>query len=135
MPASDTPAFVIDWYQVKLFAEHASGISMDALHVILGVVLQLAIALILKSSVARPLPLLLVLGLEILNEANDFRVELWPNAGMQLGESAKDIVLTMLLPTLIFLVARQRPQLLVRRRAAGRAAAATRRASNQGEAE
>ena len=101
-----------DWYQVKLFAQHASGISMDALHVIIGVVLQLTVALVFRSSVARPLPLLAVLVLEVINEMSDFRVERWPNPGMQLGESAKDVLLTIVLPTLIFLVARYRPTLL-----------------------
>ena len=102
-----------DWYQIKLFAEHSTGISMDAMHVIVGVVLQLLIAFLFKRSVARPLPLLAVLALALINEANDFRVELWPDPGMQFGEAAKDIVLTMFLPTLIFLVARRRPRLLV----------------------
>ena len=32
---------------------------------------------------------------------------------MQFGEAAKDVVLTMFIPTLIFLVARRRPKLLV----------------------
>ena len=105
----------VDWYQVKLFAERASGFSMDALHVVAGVVLQLVFALLLRSSVARPLPLLLVLALALLNEASDFRVDVWPDLGMQLGESAKDLGLTMLVPLLIFLVARYRPKLLVQR--------------------
>jgi hypothetical protein len=85
---------------------------MDSLHVIVGVVLQLAIALLFRTSVSRPLPLLSVLALELINEASDFRAELWPQPGMQLGESAKDVILTMALPTLIFLVARYRPKLL-----------------------
>ena len=102
-----------DWYQLKLFAEHSSGVSMDAIHVIVGVSLQLLIASLFKSSVARPMPLLAVLALELLNEANDFRVEIWPDPGMQFGEAVKDVVLTMFLPTLIFLVARHRPKLLV----------------------
>ena len=102
-----------DWYQLNLFVEHSTGISMDAMHIIVGVVLQLLIALLFKSSVARPMPLLAVLALALLNEANDFRVEIWPDPGMQFGEAAKDIVLTMFLPTLIFLVARRRPRLLV----------------------
>ena len=102
-----------DWYQLKLFAAHSTGISMDALHVILGVVLQLLIALFFRSSVARPMPLLAVLALELVNEANDFRVEIWPDPGMQFGEAVKDVVLTMFIPTLIFLVARRRPKLLV----------------------
>ena len=100
------------WYQVKLFLERASGFSMDALHVIVGVLLQLAIAFLFRTSVARPLPLLSVLALELVNEASDFRVEIWPQPGMQIGESAKDVILTMAIPTLIFLVARYRPKLL-----------------------
>lgn len=100
----------LDWYQVKLFAQHMSGIHMDALHVIAGVALQLLVAMLPRQSVARPLPLLAVLALEIVNEANDFRVEIWPDAGMQFGEAAKDVVLTMALPLLIFLLARRRPR-------------------------
>ena len=103
----------VDWYQLKLFAEHSTGISMDALHVILGIVLQLLVALLFKSSLARPMPLLAVLALELVNEANDFRVEIWPDPGIQIGEAVKDVVLTMFIPTLIFLVARRRPKLLV----------------------
>ncbi len=101
-----------DWYQVKLFVQHASGFSMDALHVVAGFVLLLGIALLFRSSVARPWPWLSVLALELINEASDFRVERWPLPGMQFGESAKDVILTMALPTLIFLVARYRPKLL-----------------------
>jgi hypothetical protein len=101
-----------DWYQVKLFLERASGFSMDSLHVIVGVVIQLAVALLFRTSVARPWPWLSVLALELINETSDFRVERWPQPGMQLGESAKDVILTMALPTLIFLVARYRPKLL-----------------------
>lgn len=103
----------LDWYQLKLFAAHSTGVSMDALHLVVGVLLQLLIALLFRSSVARPLPLLAVLALAVVNEANDFRVEIWPDPGMQFGESAKDIVLTMFIPTLIFLVERRRPRLLV----------------------
>lgn len=110
-----TRASADDWYQVKLFLEHASGFSMDALHVIVGVLLQLGIAVLFRSSVARPLPLLSVLALELVNEASDFRVETWPQPGMQFGESAKDVIMTMAIPTLIFLIARCRPKLLVHR--------------------
>lgn len=105
----------IDWYQLKLFAQHSSGISMDALHVIAGVALQMLIALMFRSSAARPLPLVAVLLFALANEANDFRIEFWPDLGMQLGEAAKDVILTMVLPMLIFLVARRRPKLLVQR--------------------
>ena len=102
-----------DWYQLKLFAEDSTGVSMDALHVVVGVMLLLMIALLFRSSLARPMPLLSLLALELVNEANDFRVEIWPDPGMQFGEAAKDVILTMFIPTLMFLVARRRPKLLV----------------------
>jgi diacylglycerol kinase len=101
-----------DWYQAKVFFQHASGFSMDALHVMIGAVLHLVVALIFRSSVGRWFPLLAVLVLELLNEASDFVVDIWPSASMQFGESAKDVMLTMFVPTLMFLVARYRPKLL-----------------------
>ena len=101
-----------DWYQTKVFVEHASGFSMDALHVMIGAVLQLVIAFLFKSSVGRWFPLLAVLVLELINETSDFVVDIWPSASMQFGESAKDVMLTMFVPTLLFLVARYRPKLL-----------------------
>jgi len=102
----------LDWYQVKLFAQHASGIGMDALHVIGGTLLFFVAALLLRTTVARPLPLFIVLLVEIANEASDFRAEIWPQLAMQAGEAAKDVILTMIVPALIFLVARYRPTLL-----------------------
>ena len=104
----------VDWYQVKQFIEHASGFTMDALHVIVGVLLLFAAAILTRRSVGRPLPLLIVLIIEIVNEAADFRVELWPQLSAQTGEAAKDLILTMAVPTLIFLAARYRPQLFAR---------------------
>lgn len=104
----------LGWYQVKLFIEHASGISMDALHILTGFAIFLAAALLLKRSVASSLPWLATLTLAIGNEAYDLAVELWPDVGSQLGEAVKDIVVTMVLPTIILLVARRRPSLLVR---------------------
>ena len=102
----------LDWYQVKLFFQHASGVSMDALHVVVGVALLFAAAFLLRTSVARPLPLLVVLIFAIINEASDFTVEIWPQLAIQAGEGAKDVLLTLAVPVLIFLVARYRPKLL-----------------------
>jgi hypothetical protein len=99
------------WYQVKLFVAHASGFSMDALHVIAGVALQLLVAGLWRISVASWRPWLVLLGLELLNEAADLALERWPHPGMQLGEAANDLVLTMALPTALMLAARYRPSL------------------------
>ena len=103
----------LGWYQVKLFIEHASGISMDALHILVGFAIFLLAALALRRSTASTLSWLATLVLEIGNEAYDLTVELWPDLASQLGEGAKDIILTMALPTLVLLVARWRPTLLV----------------------
>jgi hypothetical protein len=103
----------LGWYQVKLFVEHASGISMDALHILVGFAIFLLAARLLKRSATSPLPWLATLFLEIGNEAHDLTIELWPDLGSQLGEGAKDLVLTMALPTLVMLVARWRPSVLV----------------------
>jgi hypothetical protein len=103
------------WYQLKLFIAHASGISMDAWHILVGVAAFLLIARLLDSNVTRPLPWLVLLAAELINEAYDIHVERWPDLGSQLGEGAKDIMLTMALPTLISLVARWWPHLLTAR--------------------
>ena len=102
----------LGWYQFKLFLEHASGISMDALHVLVGFCLFLLSAVVLRRAVTDMLPWLATLILECGNEAHDLMVELWPNMGSQLGEGAKDILLTMTLPTLLMMTARWKPQLL-----------------------
>jgi hypothetical protein len=107
----------LGWYQVKLFIEHASGISMDALHILIGFVLFLLAARLLRTGVASALPWLAVLLLELLNEVYDLHVELWPDLGSQLGEGAKDILLTMAMPTLLLALARCWPNWLVGRRA------------------
>lgn len=103
----------LDWYQLKLFLQHASAVDMDSLHVLLGVAVQFVVALALRVPVTRWTPWLAVILIEIVNEWNDLRVEQWPDAGMQYGEAAKDILLTLVLPTLILSVARLRPNLFV----------------------
>lgn len=104
---------IFDWHQIKLLIEHGSGISMDALHIMVGFILFLLAARILKTSVASPGPWLVLLVLELLNEAYDLDVEIWPNLGTQLGEGLKDILLTMALPTLVAVLARWRPGLFL----------------------
>jgi diacylglycerol kinase len=103
------------WYETKQFVEHATAISMDALHVLIGVIIFLGLSLLLRRPVTDWRPWLAVLGLTLLNEAIDIWVERWPSPGMQLGESAKDIALTLLLPTVILLSARRFPALFKRR--------------------
>ncbi len=56
-------------------------------------------------------PWLAVLVLLVLNECVDLWVERWPDLAMQYGESAKDLLLTMILPTLGMILVRSAPRL------------------------
>ena len=107
----------MSWYQLKLFLQYSSGISMDSIHVIVGVAVQLLVAKLSRRSVGHFLPWIAVLMLELLNEASDLWIEKWPDPGRQYGESAKDIVVTMFLPTLLLLVVRFCPKLFAYRKA------------------
>jgi hypothetical protein len=99
------------WYEAKLFIEHAVAVSHDSLHVLTGVLIQLAIALVTRRPIGSWLPWAAVLIFTLANEAVDLWVERWPNPGMQFGEGVKDVVLTILLPTILLMAARLRPGL------------------------
>lgn len=99
------------WHQGKLFFEHALAIDHDALHVLVGVFGWLVFALILRRPLTARLPFLWLLALILWNETVDLWVEQWPEPGMQYGEGAKDVILTMLLPAILMISARLRPDL------------------------
>ena len=50
--------------------------------------------------------------LELLNEWADLAGEVWPTRDEQWAESVKDVLLTMLLPTVLLIVARYWPNRL-----------------------
>ena len=102
------------WYRMKMFVEHASVITSDSMHVLAGMLIFLLSAVILRRSILSWLPWLIVLALAVANEIVDLWVEQWPDLAMQYGESAKDLLLTMTLPTVLLLAARFRPQLFRR---------------------
>ena len=102
---------MMSWYHAKLLIEQASPVGNDALHVLAGVALWLLLALVLRKSVASAAPLLLLLVLLAFNEGVDLWAEQWPDKGMQYGETAKDLLLTMALPVLVMALARWRPQM------------------------
>lgn len=100
------------WYELKELVRHGTGWPMDTLHVMAGVMLQLLAAALMRTSIAGKGPWLAVLLLEFGNEAYDLWFERWPSLGMQVGEGLRDVIGTMLLPTLLWWVARSRPRLL-----------------------
>ena len=99
------------WNPIKTFIEHAFGFSHNALHVEAGVCLQILFAFALRRSLGSWRPWLVVLGLESANEWSDLTLERWPDLAMQWGESAKDMLLTMFLPTLLLCLVRFCPRL------------------------
>ena len=99
------------WHQGKLFVEHAVSISHDTLHLIFGVLIWLGVALLSRRPLTTWTPWLWVLAFILWNEVADLWNEHWPDAGQQYGEGAKDIALTMFVPTLLMIAARLRPDL------------------------
>lgn len=101
------------WYEFKMFIEHASVVNSDALHVLVGVCVWVLAGLAL-GRLTTWMPWLWVLAAILFNETVDLWVEQWPERSMQYGESAKDIILTLSVPTVLCLVARARPDLFQR---------------------
>ena len=102
---------MLSWHGGKVFIEHSLSVSHDSLHVIVGVLLLLGFAMLQRRSIASLRPWLWVLAVILWNETVDLWIEQWPQPAMQFGEIAKDLLLTMLLPTLLLVAARLRPQL------------------------
>lgn len=99
------------WHQGKLFVEHTISINHDALHVIVGVLVWLVMGGVTRRPLASLRPWLWVLAIIGWNETVDLWVERWPDPGMQYGEGAKDVLLTMFLPTVLMLAVRFAPGL------------------------
>ena len=96
-----------NWYETKMTIERAGILSPDALHIIAGVLIQLLVATIFRKPLSSLTPWIAVLVALVVNEAVDFWVERWPGLMMQLAESAKDLFLTLLLPTAVMLASRR----------------------------
>ena len=95
--------------ELKHFVERSISFTPDSLHVIAGVLLLVAAAALLRKPISTWWPWLAVLLCASLNEVADLSLKPWPNPGMQYGETAKDLLLTMALPTVLLLAARTFP--------------------------
>jgi hypothetical protein len=113
-------AAMASWHQAKLFIEHTVALDHDALHVIVGVLLWLVFGLLTRRPLAAWVPWLLLFAVILWNETVDLWTEQWPDPGQQYGEGAKDLLITMLVPTVLLFAIRLRPDLfrarLARRR-------------------
>jgi hypothetical protein len=104
-------SFMSSWHQGKVFIEHTVAIEHDTLHVIVGMLLWLALALLLRRPITSWVPWLLVFAVILWSEIVDLWFEIWPEPGRQYGEGVKDLLLTMFVPTVLMLAARYRPDL------------------------
>ena len=99
------------WHQGKLFIEHSVDVSHQSLHIFIGVLLWLAFGLVFRRPVTSWLPWVSLFGIILFNETVDLWIEQWPDPGQQYGEGAKDLLLTMAVPSIVMLAARARPSL------------------------
>lgn len=102
---------MLSWHQGKLFIEHAVTISHDSLHIIVGVLVWLVAAMLLRRPITAWRPWGWLLAIILWNETVDLWVERWPDPGQQYGEGTKDILLTIAVPTILMFAARARPDL------------------------
>ena len=96
------------WGSLKDLLVELAGVSKDALHVHIGLIAFFGATFLLKRSAASLLPWLVVLGLELVNEAMDLFVWGGQPGIAQWGESLRDLFNTMLWPTVLSLAARAR---------------------------
>lgn len=115
--SEDFQAIVSSWQETKVLVEHSLAFSRDSIHVLAGVVILLIAAALMKKPVSKPGPWLVVFALAVFNEFIDLWVERWPSPGLQYGEGLRDLILTMVTPTLLMLTARSFPSLYSRSRA------------------
>lgn len=88
---------------LKTALSEAVGLSKDALHVHLGLLIFLAAVLLLRTSLGSWTPWLVLLLFELANEAVDLLHEHDGIRVTDLSETAKDIVNTMFWPTVVVL--------------------------------
>lgn len=105
----------MDWAAIKTVITEDTGLSRDALHLLTGLGLYLLLTAVLPRRSRPILPWFLILVAGLANEWADYLHETWPG---QWRESLKDMITTLSLPTLLILLGRFAPSLLVGRRQA-----------------
>ena len=99
------------WHSGKLFIENSVPVSHDSLHLIFGTLVWLIVAGLLRRSAFAWRPWLWALAVILWNEAVDLWTEQWPDPRAQYWQGAKDLLLTMFVPTVLMAAGRLRPEL------------------------
>lgn len=99
------------WTSIKTFVEYTTNVSHDVLHFLTGLGAWLLIAILTRRPISSVLPLAITLALAVINEAADLWFDIWPERARQVGELAKDLITTLAVPSLLFVLARLHPAL------------------------
>lgn len=91
--------------------EHFLAIDHDTLHLMAGLLITLIVATITRRPITSWVPWIVTFAIILFNEGVDLWVEIWPEPGRQYGEGAKDVVVTMAIPTILALAVRFNPSL------------------------
>ena len=102
----------MDWARLKIYLSELVGLDQDALHIYVAVLIQFAAALLLRRSIAHPLPWVCLLILLLVNEALDLFLPGGAIRSWQILGGIEDFWNTMALPTALLLLARYAPSLM-----------------------
>lgn len=104
------------WHDAKILLEHSTSVDHDSLHLLVGALLWVLCATVARRPLRDWLPLFCIFLVILINETVDFWIEIWPEKAMQWGEGAKDIMMTMAVPLVLFTALRIFPWLGTGRR-------------------
>jgi hypothetical protein len=97
-----------DW---RTFFEYSVRFSQEAIHVVAAVVILFVAAAALRKPVSSLWPWMVLLLLASLNALGGLGMGQGPQPGVDYGEAARDLLLTMAVPTFLMLSVRWAPGL------------------------
>lgn len=103
----------MDWLHIKLFTTEATGLGKDALHIYAALAIQLGAGLLLRRPLTSVTPWLVVLAVLAINEALDLYLPKRPIEPWQIQGLIHDLWNTMIVPTVLLLLARFAPTMIV----------------------
>ena len=99
------------WHEGKLLIENSVPVSHDSLHIIFGTFVWILFAVGLRRPLSSWRPWLWAFAVILWNETVDLWTETWPDRATQYAQGVKDLLLTMLVPTVLMFAMRYRPQM------------------------
>ncbi len=104
----------MQWFELKNWLELSTGLDRDSLHIYAGVGVQLAGAFLFRRSLASPIPWIFVAAVALVNEYYDYAQIPGTSPGPHIyyDEAVRDIWSTLLLPSVLLVIARFRPNWL-----------------------